>query len=835
MKRITLPLFCLFLCSHSFAQSPTYNISEQSNWNPDTVPQYNDIWAYADCQGNEYAIIGSTQQIHFVDITDPTSPAEVASFSGGESSVWRDIKTYRGHAYSVSDNTTEGLMVFNLNNLPQGIEQSYQSNTDFNSAQNIFIDEAHGKLYVVGSEVNDLLIFDLATNPASPNLIASTDLPGGYIRDIYVRDNIAYASHLSNGLYIYDCTDVNNIGIAGSIGNYIGNVMNNSSWLSSDGNTLIFSDETPGAKLKLMDVSDPSDLNVEPAHVFHSNLLGGGGNSLAHKPIIRDNYAFVSYYHDGMQVFDISDPDNISKVAYLDTHPSNTNYDGIQGNWGLYPFLPSGNILASDINNGLFVMSMDLIDLEPLDNDNLVEAQVELLSGPIICEGDSVLLLANEGDFTYLWTKDGEVLDIDNYQLSAKETGSYQLEISNGVCSALSEIYEVTFHEKPDLSMLTGDIADVCFGNSYSIMAPSGYDYYIWLKDGNALPNSNNLLMAVQSGTYSLIAYLNGCSSTSAQYEINIIDVPNPTINTIETTVCQGQPATIEAAAGAENYVWYYNNLMVAETSDNFFMVEQSGNYHVELQIGDCSEISEEISITVLEAPNNTIGVNGPTTFCAGESLTLNAAQTADIVSWSWSLNNVVIGTEPNIEVDQNGQYELLVTSTNSCTALNTIDLEVIELDIPEVMFEGTGLISTEAEAYQWYFNGELIAGASDQFFQPQSNGAYQVEITSSGCTVISTPVAYQVTGLSDTESLSNLSVYPNPVNTFIHVDLESSIVSPLQIRLVNVSGQLVSQINLAAASSYSEKIDLAKLPSGIYVLQLSNEEGSVSRKIVKN
>jgi len=833
MKRITLPLFCLFLCLHSFAQDPTFNITEQSNWNPDNVPQYSDIWGYSDCQGNEYAIIGSNQKIHFINVTDPTAPIEVESFSGGESTVWRDIKTYRGYAYSVSDNTSEGLIVFNLSNLPQAVDLVSQSNADFNSAQNIFIDETYGRLYVAGSEVNDLLIFDLATDPGNPVLMASASLPGGYVRDIYVRENIVYASHLSNGLFIYDCSDASNIGVLGSINNYAANVMNNSSWLSEDGTKLIFSDEVPGANLKLMDVSDPANLSVAPGQVFQSNLLGTENNSLAHKPIIRDNYAFISYYHDGVQVFDISDPDDIVRVAYLDTYPTNTNYDGVQGNWGIYPFLPSGNILASDINNGLFVMSMDLIILSPLGNDNLVEAEVELLSGPIICEGDSVLLMANEGDFTYLWRKDGEVLDVENHLLFAKETGSYQLEISNGVCTTLSEVYEVAFYERPDLSMLTGADTEICSGSSYPILAPQGYDYYIWLKNGNALPNTNSQLMAVQSGTYTLIAYLNGCAATSAEYVINMIDVPNPAITTSETTICQGQPAIIEAAAGAENYVWYYNDLIVDETIDNFFIAEQSGVYQVELQIGDCNEISEEIEIAVLEAPNNTIGINGSTTFCLGKTVILNAAQMG-VESWSWSLNNTVIGTEPNIEVDQTGQYELVVTSPNSCTAVNTIDLEVIELDLPEVMFEGTGLSSTEADTYQWYFNGELISDATEQFFQPQSNGAYQVEITSNDCSAISDPLTFQITAVTSTESLSNLSIYPNPVDDFIRIDLESTVLSPIRIRLVNVSGQLIEHRDVAAATSFSETMNLEQLPAGVYFLQLSNEEGFVSRRVVK-
>ncbi|MBK9258031.1 MAG: hypothetical protein IPM42_21485 [Saprospiraceae bacterium] len=47
-------------------------------------------------------------------------------------------------------------------------------------------------------------------------------------------------------------------------------------------------------------------------------------------------------------------------VAYYDTEPSNTNYNqNYAGAWGVYPYLPSGSILASDIQNGLFVLFLD--------------------------------------------------------------------------------------------------------------------------------------------------------------------------------------------------------------------------------------------------------------------------------------------------------------------------------------------------------------------------------------------------------------------------------------------------------------------------------------------
>jgi hypothetical protein len=56
-------------------------------------------------------------------------------------------------------------------------------------------------------------------------------------------------------------------------------------------------------------------------------------------------------------VFDASNPDALVEVAHFDNYLiPGTNSAGTDGTWGVYPFLPSGNILVSDIENGLFIL-----------------------------------------------------------------------------------------------------------------------------------------------------------------------------------------------------------------------------------------------------------------------------------------------------------------------------------------------------------------------------------------------------------------------------------------------------------------------------------------------
>ncbi len=361
MSKLFISNLFLFISTLSFSQVSS-NVNLTGNWDDNSLPvqsglSFNDIWGYTDEDFNEYGIIGSVNYTHFVDIRDPENPVEVSRIAGATQSLWRDIKTYRHYAYSVSEGGNGSLQIFDLSDLPNSVTKVYDSRAFFSNCHNIFIDEAHSRLYAVGTNQANIVVLDLKGNPANPTLLKNISLSDGYIHDIYVRDHIAYASHIyKSKLVVYDLSDVNSIKTLGSLSGYVGAGLNHSSWLSENGNVLTMADENHGSAMKVVDVSDLTDINVTAT--FKSTLEAGvATNSIPHNSfIIRDQYVVVSYYHEGVQIYDISDPANPFKVGYYDTYPSNTNYSGYKGSWGVFPFFPSGHIIASDINNGLFIL-----------------------------------------------------------------------------------------------------------------------------------------------------------------------------------------------------------------------------------------------------------------------------------------------------------------------------------------------------------------------------------------------------------------------------------------------------------------------------------------------
>ncbi len=339
-----------------------------SNWDDNSIPPafygpYNEIWGYADQAGREYAIIGSSEGTYFIDVTVPTAPV-IVDFERSRDTVTlaihRDYKTYQNYCYAVADEGDNSLQIFDLQYLPDSVSLVYDDDQYCTRAHNIFI--ADDKLFLasnsLGFNFNAMDVLSLA-NPVNPTYLSTLSGNFSHVHDVFVRNDTAFCSNGSAGLFIYSFVNPTNPVLLASLTNYPQQGYNHSSWSTPDGRTLVFADETHGKAMKVMDISDLSNLSIYS--YFQSNLLnipnpGSSTGSIPHNPFIIGNTVYVSYYHDGVQVYDISDPLNPVNIAYYDTYTQHNNYSSYQGCWGVYPYLPSGIILASDFENGLFVL-----------------------------------------------------------------------------------------------------------------------------------------------------------------------------------------------------------------------------------------------------------------------------------------------------------------------------------------------------------------------------------------------------------------------------------------------------------------------------------------------
>ena len=360
-------LLTTFFCTGGLAQQ-SENMTLLGNWDDPTLTGYSDLWGYA-ANGREYAIMGSRTHIHILDVTDPSNIVEkrrLNSYSGS-STRWRDIKVYNNYAYCVTDvQRAEGLQIIDLNEIDNPAVSDadiivFNSQQFWGEAHNIFIDETTDpvRLYAFGTNnrSNGYIALSLE-NPAAPVQIANTSLAqnGGYIHDAYVVNDTMYANSEGRGMFVYDVSNPALPFELGVLGNY-GGGYNHSVWRTPDGKHAIMCDETLNQPVRVVNVEDPLDMQVESS--FASRLRAPASNTtFAHNPYVLSNdRVVISYYGDGIQVWEFSDPANPTRLGYYDTTPNSTSAsDGI---WGAYPYLPSGRILGSDMANGLFVVELN--------------------------------------------------------------------------------------------------------------------------------------------------------------------------------------------------------------------------------------------------------------------------------------------------------------------------------------------------------------------------------------------------------------------------------------------------------------------------------------------
>lgn len=370
MKRMKTKtgLLALFASLIFFITSTSYLVAQDSlnmtkvfQWKDTTLPgsiyynnTYNECWGYAK-NGNEYAIIGSTMGTHFFNITNPATAYQVDFIEGattGALIVHRDFHDYAGYLYMVVDEGPGTLQIADLSFLPDSVHLVYDSGFLFNRVHNIFIDTATARLYACSVSrdsgfFNAMEVYSLA-NPLNPVLIATWNVPG-HVHDAFVRNDTAYLNCGNDGLYIVDFSNISQPAIIGDLLFYPDQGYNHSGWLTDDGNTYMFLDETYGMGLKICDASLINSISVKS--LFYS---GRDSSSMAHNVIIRGHIAYLSYYHDGVYMVDISDQNQPKLLGYYDTYlPS--DHQSYRGAWGVYPLLPSGRIIASDMQQGLFV------------------------------------------------------------------------------------------------------------------------------------------------------------------------------------------------------------------------------------------------------------------------------------------------------------------------------------------------------------------------------------------------------------------------------------------------------------------------------------------------
>lgn len=347
----------------------------------------NDVWGWTDPQsGREYAVVGLSNGTGFVDITDPSRPVVIGRLPKRTfDSLWTGVKVYQNHAYIVADRAgAHGVQVFDLTQLRAAVPGTiFRAATTYfglgfgllqgdavGSAHNVAINEESGFLYVVGSHTAcraGLHMVDVR-QPVRPRF-AGCFSEDGYTHDVQCVNyrgpdpdhrgaEICFASN-EDTVTIVDVSNKRRPKMLSRTG-YPEVAYTHQGWLTEDHSYFLVNDEGDEIRFGL-----PTRTLIWDVRDLERPLLIGQylaqTRSTDHNLFIRGRYVFEANYRSGVRILDAADvaAGILREVGFFDVDPS-SDAPGFSGTWGVYPFFPSGVIVATDIQRGLFILRPNL-------------------------------------------------------------------------------------------------------------------------------------------------------------------------------------------------------------------------------------------------------------------------------------------------------------------------------------------------------------------------------------------------------------------------------------------------------------------------------------------
>src|SRR5574344_887467 len=415
-----------------------------------------------------------------------------------------------------------------------------------------------------------------------------------------------------------------------------------------------------------------------------------------------------------------------------------------------------------------------------------------------ICADGSVQFIAavtNNAEYgnptSYIWKKDGQDFTTTTFNtLTVNEAGDYTVRAvyANGCVTADATQVTVTVSTAPQV-VITG--SQFYCGATADVALTANADMtcdFVWYRH-DILPNLKTTASALTSPLSNtgvaaslnpyyytvVVTNANGCVTTSAPYEVSVVENPTVTINASETTVCAGGEIMLTSYGGNilpenVNYNWMLAAVNVG-TQPNLTLSNLTvGDYTYTLNVetmGGCIGTAD-ITIHVVADPTLTVTPNTPPTLCAGSTIAFGASITTGGVAggevYTWQRNGVTVyGATGNSFTDEltntninNIQYLYTATveqaasgcaATANSAAVTVLAAPAVSISGNSVVCSGTNVSLTAnvptGATYIWFLDGVNVgndAPYSASHTERTAPYVFTLQVTSSGCTMVSEP-----------------------------------------------------------------------------------------------
>lgn len=409
-----------------------------------------------------------------------------------------------------------------------------------------------------------------------------------------------------------------------------------------------------------------------------------------------------------------------------------------------------------------------------------------------------------------------------------------------------------------DQGSLGGSVSQIVFSENFIINGGAGLKSDLQLKfSGSGLFKNDSQVavdfLEINDGILSLAS--GGVSNLKIQKGTGTVNTSQISIATLEL----GPSAILDFAPSTK--LALSENLIVSATSAEKAKLSGSGTFEFDLYKKICVQNLDVTNVnktgqgiinlgTTAQTGTSTgwlkqncddvLFANFETSFnCVGAAVSFENLSEGAISSYAW--NFAGLGTSnlenPTFVFSTSGEFEVELTISNSQGStkfIRTVSIGANELAKPVIVANGNQLTSQQpGPAYQWYLNGQPIAGATARTFVADGDGIYQVALVDGACNRISDPVVISAIPESD---LSKFGVFVGPIPTEdqLTVRVSNEFEGSVIFRIYDSSGREIQ--NRVSGKNNQEIVEVFNLPNqkGLYILKIQTNDLILHKKVIK-